>query len=517
MNSIEKNIIKSVLLYFFLVCVSYSQTGETDVYGSNQLNGVLAGLSSPGRYAAVPPNFILNLGLQGTVEAWVYLTSYNEASTCIYEKGSSFRLGIHNSSNANKPYIFMNTSVFIPAPSSAVPLNRWVHLAATWQQTGSQTTVSFFMDGALVGSPVTQTVNVANNNDSVTIGGSRITNNVQVNGFLDEVRYWNRLRTGAEIARNRFCGIGDGIIANQNSGLVSAEDYSGLVSSWTFNEEGVTIQDYISLRHGFTRGGATKSISNIPGQPIPYNLAAYFPGGANDYIRVPDNNIFDRTASGTIDGWINPASSGNHAIISKGSTFVTTTFSVFLDNINKLSVRIGGVDGVGPAIPLNLWSHFAVAWRFNAGLCTVKFYLNGNLYNTTVITTTMPVNSDPVLIGNWQALNTPFSGYMDEIRLWNRDLISDEIKAYMFASPKSGGQFFQNNLLASWSFEGNLNNLMPVSETNGTFNIGFLNLCRFSGYANENITAPITGQFIPHITAISRLDGNPYPGGYSIR
>jgi hypothetical protein len=513
-----QKIIVGIFLYFAGVCVLYSQTGDTDVYGSYQLNGVLTGLSSPGRYAAVPHNFVLNQGLQGTVEAWVYLTAYNENNTCIYQKGSSFMFGISDAVLMHRPILQINGVTFLPFSAEPFPLNRWVHFAASWRQTGSTTFATFFIDGTSIATQF-NTVNVINNTDSVTIGGSRLQPNSFVNGYLDEVRYWNRERTGVEIARNRFCGIGDGLVANQNSALVSAEDYSGLVSSWTFNEEGASlIQDYISLRHGFTRGGAVKNLSNIPGQPIPYNLAAYFPGGANDYIRVPDNNIFDRTISGTIDGWVYVNSAGNHTIISKGATPATVTFAVSIDASNRLSMKIGNLTITGPILQIpNIWNHFAVTWSFNAGICTIRFYINGKPTGPAANPMTMPVNADPVLIGNYQPVNSPFNGYIDELRFWARDLTPDEIKAYMFASPKSGGQFFLNNLLASWSFEGNLNNLMPVSETNGTFNIGSLNRCRFSGYTNESTAGAISNSFYAHTTAINRLEGDPFSGGYSIR
>lgn len=514
-RDITKNFVKGILIFFITVYAVYSQ--NSDVYGSYDVNNVLMNLGGAGKYAAVPHSFVLNHGFQGTVEAWVYLSSLNINNTCILEKGPSFMFGVGTAFVFNRPILRVNGVVLFPQTGDAVPLNRWVHLAVTWQQTGPAVIAVFYVDGNIIGSH-TQNVNLSNNNDSLTIGGSRIQTNSFVNGYVDEVRYWNRLRTGIEIARNRFCGIGDGTVANQNAAITSAEDYLGLVSSWTFNEEGGSmVWDYISLQHGFTRGGVTKGVSNIPGQPVPYNLAAYFQGGANDYIRVPDNSNFDRVTSGSIDAWINTTTSGNHAVVSKGSTSATTTFSVNTDNLNRLSIRIGGFDAVGPVIPINIWNHIAVTWRSNGGSYSIRFYLNGNLATVSTINASMPVNADPVIIGNWQALNLPFAGYMDELRMWGRDLSADEVRAYMFASVKSGGQFFQNNLVASWSFEGNLNNSTQVAEINGTFNTGSLNKCRFSGFSNENITAPPGGQFNPHITAINRLEGHPFPGGYSIR
>ncbi|NOS86261.1 MAG: T9SS type A sorting domain-containing protein [Ignavibacteria bacterium] len=508
----------NVICFFLLqlIIVSQSNSQSTDEYGSTSVNRVLANLG-PGKYAAAEHNFVLNQNLQGTIEAWVYLTSYNINNSCIFEKGSSFLFGVGTAFVFNRPILRIGNTVLFPQTGDAMPLNRWVHLAASWQQVGGNITAAFYIDGLLTGSQ-TQAASLTSNSDSVTIGGSRLQPNSFVNGFVDEVRYWNRARAGSEIARARFCGVGDGPVANQNSALVSAEDYAGLVSSWTFNESAFVCSDNISLRHALLRGGALQNISGIPGQPIPYNLALYFPGGASDHIRIPDNNIFDRTSSGTIDAWINPNNgTTNSTIISKGAAVAEITFRLYLSG-NNLNMSIGAFSIQGPQVPFNTWSHVAVTWSFTGAMCTMKFYVNGVLTGPAVNTMTMGINSNPVYIGNSQLSNSPFTGYMDEIRLWNRDLTGDEIRTFMFNSAKTGALFFQTNLLACWNFEGNLNNTTSITEINATFNIGTTNSCRFSGYQNESITGPITNSFVPHCSVINRRDGdNAFPVGYSMR
>jgi subtilisin-like proprotein convertase family protein len=499
-----------------LASISILSSQPTDEYGSFYNNGILKNLGASGGYAATGHNFVLNQGLQGTVEAWVYLTQYNENYSYIYEKGSTFAFGVSNSGNQYRPFLNVNTSSFLPVPGTPVPLNRWVHLAATWLQSGGSITVIFYMDGSQVGSPMSSGTGVAGNTDSVTIGGSRISTSSGVIGYVDEVRYWNRQKPADQIARTRFVGIGDGNVANQNSALVSCEDYLGLVSSWNFNNDGDAVADNISLRHAFLRKGAITGATNITGQPIPYNLAAYFPGGANDYIRIPDNNIFDRTVSGTIDGWIY-ANNGTSTIISKGASPGEMTFRVFLSGGN-LSLAIGAFNVTGPPVLLNNWNHIAVTWSFSGAMCTMRFYVNGIMTGPAVNTITMGINSSPVIVGNSQLTNTPFNGYMDELRLWNRALTADEIRAYMFVSAKQGSAFFQSSLLACWNFEGNLNTTTSIVDINGTFNIGVPNKCRLSGYWNENVTGAISGSFVPHPTTINRRDNdNAFPVGYAVR
>lgn len=517
--SFKKSFIKYSAFFLLMVSLGLLQntfSQQTDEYGSGFENRVLGNLSAAGRYGLVPHDFTLNQNLQGTVEAWVYLTAYNDNSSYIYQKGSSFIFAVGSSVISNRPFLALSSYPYYPLSGSSVPLNRWVHLAATWLQSGALTTVTFYMDGQIIGTPVTGSTGVSSNTQPVTIGGSLTDPPSFVSGSIDEVRYWSRLRTASEIAVSRFVGIGDALVANQNSALVSSASYSGLVSSWTFNANSSSFQDNISLRHGTYTGGASSLPVNISGQPIPYNLALLFPGGANDYIRIPDNNIFDRTVSGTFDGWILP-NNGNGTIISKGASPGDMTFRVYLSGGN-LNFAIGAFSVSGPAVQLNSWNHIAVTWKFNGAMCTMRYYVNGTPSGPAVNTITMGINSNPVIIGNSQLTNSPFNGYMDELRLWNRDLTADEIKSYMFASSRRISGFSETNLLACWNFEGNLNNLTTVPEINATFNIGTTNNCRFSGYWNENVTGEITSSYVAHCTAINRRDGdNEFPTEYNIR
>lgn len=505
-----------LILLFLNVISGYSQI--MDEYGSSFNNGILSGLAAnDGGYASVGHNFVLNQGLQGTIEAWVYMTQYNPSLAAIYEKGSTFRFGVTNTSNQNKPFLLINTVSFLPIVSATVPLDRWVHLAATWLQAGSSTTVTFYMDGSQAGPPVTANVIPVSNSDSVTIGGSRLISGFGVIGNVDEVRYWNRQRPIDQITRTRFAGVGDFPAANQNSALVSSQEYFGLVSSWTFNKDSSVVPDNISNQHAFLRRGAVTVPTNITGQPVPYNLAAYFPGGVTDYMNVPDNIIFDRTVSGTLDGWINPDSSSTYeTIISKGLSIPDMTFWVYIFN-SRLYLSIGSTSIPGPIVPLKEWSHFAVTWSYSGTTCTVKFYLNGE--TTAPFVNTMPIpntNSRPVWIGNAEFISSPYKGYIDELRLWNRDLSENEIKAYMFVSGRSSQQFLQNNLLASWNFDGNLNNITSVSDVNATFNIGSTNNCRFSAFTNDNTIGPITNLLKSHNTVLNRKDGS-FSSGFIMR
>src|SRR5688572_19680879 len=156
-------ILALTIIQILSVSILYSQ--PTDEYGSYYNNGILKNLGASGGYAATGHDFVLNQNLQGTVEAWVYLNQYNENYSIIYEKGTTFTFGVANLGNQYRPFLNLNTSSYLPVPGTPVPLNRWVHLAATWLQSGGSLTVIFYMDGAQVGSPMSSGATVASNTD----------------------------------------------------------------------------------------------------------------------------------------------------------------------------------------------------------------------------------------------------------------------------------------------------------------------------------------------------------------
>lgn len=511
----------TVLLMIISMSYSFSQDNyqqlppEADSYGSGSNNGILGNLGGAGKYCAIPHNSIMNPAITGSVEAWVFLTAYNESTSCIVQKGSSFFFGI--GSNGINHKLFLNTNGTVFSSSDAVPVNRWVHVAASWLQGSPNSLVTFTIDGNSNGAQSLAST-WSNNTDSLTIGGSRLIPGAFLNGFVDEVRLWNTTRSASDIARTRFIGVGDGPAANQSGALTSNEDYKYLLASWTFNLGGLVYEDINNLVGAF-RGGTAVVFTNIPGQPVPYNLAMYFPGNINSHLRVPSNSAFNLTGGGTIEAWVYGNLPGGYTVISKGATQAATTFRLYIQGSGLVSLQLGNSSVSAGLIQFQKWNHIAVSWTgAGGGNYSVKFYINGRFINQLLLPTIIPITNDPVRIGNlqWDA-NNNFSGYMDEMRIWSREMTQIEIRANMFNSVRS--QTLIGPLVAAWDFEGNLNNISSTSGINGTFNTGAPNTCRFSGYLNETTTGPVSDVFDAHPTTLNRKENpsNPFPGGYSLK
>lgn len=509
------------IIYFALILLrgSSAEAQELNIgdsYGSLSNNGILGNLSGPGKYVAVPHSPLLTPGPTGTVEAWVYLTAHNTSNAYILQKGQALGFGINGSTG--NTFLSINNVQFVAA--DPVPLNRWVHVAASWSNSGANYTVNFFRDGIL-SSNQTQAAAMPTGTDSVTIGGSKLTPAAFVNGYIDELRLWNFISDDASVSNRRFTGLGDAPIANQDSSLTYNALYRGLVASWTFNITGNEIYEDINNLNGYSRGGAQPVFTNVPSQPVPYNLAMYFPGTIYDYIKVPHNAAYNLTGGGTIELWVyNYTTSTGKTLISKGATLNTTTFRIYIEASGSLRFQIGNSSVPGGVVPADRWNHVAVAWTLNAGIYTAKFYINGQYMGQNTIASAMPLNSDDIHIGNLQWDNgNSFLGFMDEIRIWQRELTPEEVRLNMFNSARSLTTV--GPLVAAWDFEGNLNNVTGATGRNGTFKTGnTVNRprCQFSGYSNEFIGGPLTDMFNAHSTTINRNENpNPFPAGFSLK
>jgi hypothetical protein len=165
--------------------------------------------------------------------------------------------------------------------------------------------------------------------------------------------------------------------------------------------------------------------------------------GVNDYVSIPHSAELCPQNEITVEVWINPeyipsptAPSGKDwGIISKGNAISTTNESYSLTlrgssiewrPIYSNTLNGGGV--VGGTIAANTWAH--VVGVYKAGVFS-GVYVNGSLVGSMV-----PLNeslrqtpSYPLLIGrgNQNPYSHYFNGKIDEVRIYNRALMADEI------------------------------------------------------------------------------------------
>lgn len=189
-----------------------------------------------------------------------------------------------------------------------------------------------------------------------------------------------------------------------------------------------------------------------------WNQAASFAGNSSSYVSVPNSASLNITGSFTLEAWINPANNtGAKGIISKGGTLGTSLKYALRFFNGRILMTTNGAQRIitktSTSVPLNEWTH--VAGTFKASTNQFSLYINGSLDTSAVIAGAAPTtNSDSLFIGI-SGSSTPFNGKIDEVRVWNTNLIAIQIIAFMKSSMGGGGEYILNNLVLSMQFQNN--------------------------------------------------------------
>ena len=163
----------------------------------------------------------------------------------------------------------------------------------------------------------------------------------------------------------------------------------------------------------------------------------------NTSVSVTSATSVNLTGSFTIAFWINPSSwndSASRGIISKYDSDTSKGFIIYDDGSNScggacgplMNLRIHGQDGVAEyiystsAVDVGTWQYWAVV--YDADAQTAKWYKNGVLDSTyTDVVLGDASNSVPLTLGLSQPWSGYFNGNLDEVRLYQNALSSDDI------------------------------------------------------------------------------------------
>jgi hypothetical protein len=146
--------------------------------------------------------------------------------------------------------------------------------------------------------------------------------------------------------------------------------------------------------------------------------------GNNDIVLIDDNNIFDMTYSLTISAWIYPTANGSPdgTILMKGDNpasyvlFHETLSGNWFGYFEGKNIKTGGPPNTG-------WTHLVMTYD---GL-EVNLYRNGVVVHTESYTDPIQVTSDPLQIGRNLRWGDPYTGRIDDVRLYNRALSASEV------------------------------------------------------------------------------------------
>lgn len=486
------------LLPLFLLATTLPARAE---YGYAAHNGVLGGLDGPKSYVLVDGNPDL-MQVEYTVEAWVYPTSYDHQLSIVSKGAHEWVI----TKNGNPGLII--SELLKTDFSTVVPLYQWTHLAVSYYS-NDKPSVRFFTDGKMTYDGQHPTNGEANG--PLTIGAREDDPESYFEGYLDEVRFWHHMRDEADIAENRFVGIGDAPHANLGSAITWAAEYADLAASYTFNLWDKAY-DEIGGYDGTFQGSTGSQLWKYP--PVPYNLALRLPGGKDDHVVVPDHpGTFNQTEGATIEMWVKPHTFERTWLFSRGHDY-----ALGIDGSGGLTFTLGNeVINTGNVLELGRWKHVAATWKPYVpeppevavdGSVLFRIYVNGKVVAQEVRICPYTPQGGDVRIGSWENAQRSFDGWLDEVRFWHGARTQSEIRRFILASGKDQPKEIP---LGLWNFEGNVT--CPIDwQLNGTFNNGKANACRFTAYINEMNTGAFGPQFEAHPTVLNRNTGWPAEG-----
>ena len=235
-------------------------------------------------------------------------------------------------------------------------------------------------------------------------------------------------------------------------------DSSGTIT--LYNQNGIKVDSY-------DYNGSENNINNTPGQTN--NLAAYLPlngdlldksgngnnginygaiqlagkinqglsfDGIDDYIQIADSTSLDIVNQITVEGWIKPDSFSQRQTIAgkwrdiNGANERGYLLTIGTDGVPHFYISTTGIDYIDAksfAISAGQWHHLVGTYD---GI-DIKLFVDGVLLDTTPKIGSIYSNNESLLIGatdGWGGTTRKFTnGIIDEVKIYNRALSSDEV------------------------------------------------------------------------------------------
>jgi hypothetical protein len=378
-----------------------------------------------GDYLSIASNAAFQFGAGNfTLEAWVYLASYNGSlsnmivkkytaafPTCefLFQIGSTGQLSLAVDDASNETFITTATSV--------VPVGAWAHCVAT--RSGSA--LRLFVNGKLVKYGTTA-LTIVSTSTPVEIGNNIIGN---IGGL--------RIFKGSIPTDYQTSSTTEGTqIFTPPTAPLTTTSQGGSSPSLLLNFTNAGVIDATAKNVLETVG--TAQISSTTSKFPPTSI--YLSGDGN-YLTSRSSPVFSLNGDFTMEAWVYPINAGRSADAEKYGTIVSCAavgvanpeFSWFIRivggvvteyflNLNFTTV----LQVTGLSVSLNAWHYFAVT-RSGTGTGNLKLYIDGTLVGTSsgAVTQSATFTSAQTLMVGRNAGSTAYqnwlSGYFQDVRI----------------------------------------------------------------------------------------------------
>lgn len=314
--------------------------------------------------------------------------------------------------------------------------NKWHHMVLTWASTtDASASGQFYLNNvALAMSNTNATANSGPVSDASTnlgIINASGTTVAPLDGYLDDVRLYNRVLSTAEITRLYQIGA-TSKVAKTLPGRDSLT--SGLVGWWTFDGPD-TLTNIADKSGQGNNGSLSHAGSGTTTAPGPIGQALSF-DGTNDFASTTNTNFPDTSSSDyTVAVWVKPSSipGGSNPRIFVYATDATNGIKLAFGGANctanfifepkKAGINYGGC-GTTTTFSVNTWYHLVGVFKSSTN--TVTFYVNNAVQTTSAFAGGLPSTTGVGYIGVSNAASF-FPGSLDDLRLYNRALSAAEV------------------------------------------------------------------------------------------
>lgn len=287
----------------------------------------------------------------------------------------------------------------------------WHNIAATWQTGGIGQAV--YIDGNSTSQ--TSGDSFYSYTDSHRIG-IRKDNTSPFNGLIDNVQIFNYARTPAQVAWDYNRGKPVGWWKFDECQGTTAYDSSGNGYSGTINISGGTQT---------TLGTCTSPVDGTGawynGKTGKFNSGMNFDSSLNDYVSIPTISSLATGTPFTLSAWVKPTYTGNYETIMG----YNGTHRLLISSVGQmLSQQDGNFFSAGAGdVPNTTWT-YVTYW--NNGT-TERWYINGTQSGSDHSTSNAEWDS-AFKIGQYDLANYPYQGLIDEVKIYNYALTSQQIK-----------------------------------------------------------------------------------------
>ncbi len=290
--------------------------------------------------------------------------------------------------------------------------------------------------------------------------------------FMNDValNIYNSTSCGAGFLKEASVGFRSNQTANTSSifwlyfSNKSNINETGLVGFWKLDESfGETAFDESGNKNNGTLNNGPKRIYGTFGNALSFD-------GVNDYVSISDSASLDISGAITIESWVKINSfSSDQWILSKNNypTAATPGYGIAILTNGKINPAISSTvdqqfQSTG-TLSTGVWYHIVVVAD---AVSTIKIYINGALDTTANKPEGAGTNNNPLKIGVANHDAQPCNCIIDEVRIYNRSLSADEVKAlYELSAPKyfaAFADFYEPSLVGYWKLE-------SANSTNSTF------------------------------------------------